>query len=133
MVSKKEQQLAFRLAISLLVVGVLCYAAFPAGTPDSPVRIMFKNMAGKVMFDHNGHRTDKGYGLSCADCHHTDWDDHSSPDACGECHGAKDGEKDGKLVIKRAEAFHQQCETCHEDYNIGPEKKEDRCSWCHAL
>ena len=133
MASEKELKLAYRLAIILLVVGILCYAAFPAGTPEQPARIMLKNMAGKVLFDHKGHTSVEGYGLSCVDCHHTDSGNDPHPEACGDCHKAESRKTEGQLVIKRFDAFHQQCESCHKDYDVGPEKEEDRCGWCHTM
>jgi hypothetical protein len=133
MASKNELQLAHGLWIILLVVGAICFLASPAETPDPPVRIMLKNMAGKVLFDHKVHTEVRGYGLSCVDCHHTNTNDDPRPDDCGECHKAEKQEKEGKMVIKRLDAFHQQCEKCHKDYDIGPEKDDDRCSWCHML
>ncbi len=63
MASEKELQLAYRLAIILLVVGVLCYAAFPASTPDPPSRIMLKNMAGKGVFSLIRHTSVAGGGV----------------------------------------------------------------------
>jgi len=133
MASVKEQQLAYRVAVILLVVGVLCYAAFPAKAPEPPARVMLKNMAGKVLFDHKSHTSDQGYGLACIDCHHTSEPDDPSPEACRECHKSENEEKDGTLVIKKQEAFHQQCETCHRDYDTGPEKEDERCNWCHHI
>jgi len=133
MASVKEQQLAYRAAIVLLVIGVLCYAAFPARTPELPARVMLKNMAGKVLFDHKSHASVQEYGLACIDCHHTSEADESSPEACRDCHKSENLETDGTLVIKRQEAFHQQCETCHKDYDIGPSREDERCSWCHLL
>jgi len=132
MASEKELQLAYRLAIVLLVVGVICFWAFPAEIPDPPTRIMLKNMAGKVLFDHKAHSVG-GYGLSCVECHHTDADNEEHPETCGACHKAESQTKEGKTVIKRQDAFHQQCEDCHKDYGIGPVKEDDRCSWCHVL
>jgi hypothetical protein len=51
MVLKKELQMAYGLAIVLFIVGVISYAAFPAKTPDRPVRLMFQSIAGNVLFD----------------------------------------------------------------------------------
>ena len=45
-------QIAYILIIVLLFVGVISYAAFPAKTPDEPIRLMYKTVAGKVLFDH---------------------------------------------------------------------------------
>ena len=52
MTSKKELLPALSLTLVLLVVGVISYAAFPAKSPDQPVRLMFKGVAGKVLFTH---------------------------------------------------------------------------------
>ncbi|MGD2009937.1 MAG: hypothetical protein PVI76_02510, partial [Desulfobacterales bacterium] len=70
--SGKELQLAYRLAITLFVVGVAGYAytAFSAKPPGEPIRVMYKTTAGKVLFDHKTHSADAGYGISCYDCHH---------------------------------------------------------------
>ncbi len=133
MASKKELQLAHRLWIILLVVGAICFLASPAVTPDPPVRIMLKNMAGKVLFDHKAHTAVEGYGLACVDCHHTTASNDPRPDGCGECHKAESRTVKDQVVIKRLDAFHQQCEKCHKDYDIGPEKDDERCSWCHML
>ncbi len=135
MVSKRELQFAYRLASVLLVVGALSYAVFSAIPPDPPARIMLKNLAGKVLFDHKAHTSVPGHGLDCIDCHHTDPDNHLMPDLCGECHKLEDEVKDGEKIIKRVDAFHQQCEDCHKDFDrdIGPMEEDDRCSWCHVM
>ncbi|MDQ1331746.1 MAG: hypothetical protein QG578_2014, partial [Thermodesulfobacteriota bacterium] len=86
MSSKKELKIAYSLAAILLVVGIISFSAFPAGTPGAPVRIMFKSLAGKVLFDHKTHVSEKGYALSCGDCHHHPEGDESSVRACGDCH-----------------------------------------------
>jgi len=49
MTSKNGQALALALAAILLVVGVVCYAAFPAKTPEEPVRLMLKTTAGSIL------------------------------------------------------------------------------------
>jgi hypothetical protein len=71
MFSKFELKLAYGLAIWLLLVGVICYAAFPPETPDQPIRLLYTPAAGKVLFDHQTHQSPTGYGISCGDCHHT--------------------------------------------------------------
>ena len=130
-------------------MGVISYAAAPAKTPDEPVRIMFKVVAGKVLFDHKTHAADSGYGLACGDCHHhPEEDEEQALISCGDCHQTpKEGEAlpqsceechepdeiEDTEMMKRADAFHSQCETCHKDGGIGPEKDEDRCAWCHFM
>ncbi len=118
MTSRNEQVLAYALAAILLVVGVVCYAAFPAKTPEEPVRLMFKTTAGKVLFDHKTHSADAGYGVACDDCHH----EGDEPVACSECH-----EPDSE--VKRSDAFHSQCKGCHEESGAGPLE----CSECHVM
>jgi hypothetical protein len=146
MTPKKELQLAYGMVIILLVVGFLSYAAFSAKTPDQPVRIMFKGVAGKVLFDHRTHTSDSGYGVSCKDCHHhPKSDEEAALMACGECHQAptadaqvpqscsdchEPDEIEGAEMSKKSDAFHSQCERCHQDVGAGPE--ENRCNWCHV-
>jgi hypothetical protein len=144
MAPNKELRLAYGLMVVLFVVGVITYAAFPAKTPDVPVRLMFKAVAGKVLFDHKTHTAASGYGLSCHDCHHHPADDdaairpcgdcHNPPEkgqqftaACAECHEPEDIE--GTEMLKRGDAFHEQCIGCHKEYGAGAVK----CSECHVL
>ena len=141
MSSKKKLHLAYGLAVIFLVLGVLCYAAFPAKTPDKPVRLMFQCAAGKVLFDHKIHLGD--YDLGCTDCHHHNEEDESSLRACGECHFGQDMAADSKTceqchepdevsaeeVLQRTDAFHMQCIGCHKESEAGPEE----CAACHIM
>jgi hypothetical protein len=144
MTSKKELQLAYGLIIVLFIVGVLSYAAFSVKTPDQPVRLMFKSVAGRVLFDHKTHTDDSGYGISCKDCHHHPEEDETDFRACGDCHSAlPEGETfpeactdchgldeiEGTEMMKKADAFHSQCIDCHKDNEAGPEE----CASCHVL
>ncbi|MCD4763408.1 MAG: cytochrome c family protein [Desulfobacterales bacterium] len=126
MKSNKELQIAYGLAIILLVVGVLSYSAFSAKTPDQPVRLMFKCVAGKILFDHKTHTVESGYGFSCSDCHHNLEEGETDPQACGECHEPESQDED---VPGRADAFHTQCIGCHNEAGAGPEK----CELCHVM
>lgn len=121
--SKKEQKFAVALAIVLLVVGGICYAAFPVTAPETPVRTMFKTNAGKVLFTHNNHSAD--YGASCADCHHHYEEDESSVKSCSECH-----EKEISQNVPKS------CLDCHEPSgpHHDPEEREGEytCADCHA-
>ena len=109
MKSNKELQIAYGLAIILLVVGVLSYTAFSAKAPEQPVRLMFKCVAGKILFDHKTHTDESGYSISC-----------------GECHEAKSEDED---MPSRSDAFHSQCIDCHKEGGAGPEK----CASCHVM
>jgi len=149
MTLKKELKLAYCLAIILLVVGVISYAAFPAKAPEDPVRVMYKVVAGKVLFDPKTHTAESAYGLSCSDCHHhpeepeedqtanvscdichqTLEKDQNWPESCLDCHEAEDLEE--SEMTKKSDAFHSQCESCHQEVEAGPE--EERCNWCHVM
>lgn len=121
MTSKNEQVLAFALGAVLLLVGIVCYAAFPQETPEEPVRLMFKTTAGKVLFDHKTHMADEGYGVACDDCHHEEQEDSSS--CSGEdCHGP-----DSDVTI--SDAIHGKCKGCHEEGGAGPVE----CAACHVM
>lgn len=127
MFSKTELKLAYGVAVWLLVVGTICYAAFPQKAPEEPLRLMYTVAAGNVLFNHKVHTYETGYGLSCEDCHHELLDGESDiPQPCGECHDPTEGDEE---VPKRADAFHLQCINCHEDFEAGPAD----CTGCHAL
>ncbi len=121
---KKERTIAYCLAAVMLVVGVVCYAAFPPKNPDEPIRIMLKSTGGNVLFDHKEHFHESGYGFACDECHHDIENEGDKPAACGTCHLVDDDED----AIKRSDAFHTQCITCH-DEGGGPVE----CAQCHAM
>ena len=120
MTSKKEVQIATLLAIVLFVTGIVCYAAFPPPSPEEPIRLMFQNAAGKVLFGHTEHMN---YDLSCVDCHHNIEDDEIYN--CSECHDSV-GDED---MPGRTDAFHTQCIGCHEEAGAGPVD----CNSCHDI
>ena len=127
MFSKKELMLAYGVAVCLLVIGAISYAAFPLKAPDEPLRLMFDVAAGNVLFNHKIHTVEEGYGLSCGECHHTlSEDEYADAQSCSECHELDEGDEE---VPKRADAFHLQCINCHKDYEAGPME----CTGCHAL
>jgi hypothetical protein len=148
MTPKKELQIAYGLIIVFFIVGVISYAAFPAKTPDEPIRVMYKTVAGKVLFDHKTHYAESGYGLACKECHHHPEEPENEEDAllkCGYCHQVPAKDKaypescldchepedlEDSEVMKKSDAFHSQCESCHQDVEAGP--KEERCTWCHV-
>jgi Zn finger protein HypA/HybF involved in hydrogenase expression len=129
MFSKKELMLAYGVAVCLLIIGAVSYAAFPLKAPKEPLRMMFDVAAGKVLFDHKTHTSELGYGLSCEDCHHELLDDeYDEATACGECHDPEEGDED---MPKRADAFHLQCMGCHQEFEAGP--REEECALCHVM
>ena len=146
MISKQKMKVVFCLMVYLLVVGVLCYAAFPVSAPEEPMRIMYKVTAGKVLFDHYSHTSESAYGLSCWDCHHHILDDDAALIACGECHATNEDttqpleicsdchepdEFEDWQTMKRSDAFHKQCSECHQAFEAGPIDSE--CESCHIM
>ena len=144
----QDQKFAFVLAIILLIVGIFSYAvgALSAKPAEVPMWLMLKAVAGNVLFHHQTHADDNGYGIACLDCHHHPQEEDADAQACGachspagdlesvqdtclECHSAEDYED--IEPVKRGAAFHQQCIGCHEELGIGPGEKS--CNACHAL
>jgi len=122
--NKALKTIAYCMAAAFLLIGVVCYAAFEKEAPENPIRIMFKNTGGNVLFDHKTHFSENGYAIECVDCHHDIENEGDTPAACSECHG-EDGEDAPKLV----DVLHQQCKECHDESGGGPVK----CAECHAL
>lgn len=143
MSSKKERDIAIGLAVVLLIVGVMCYGAFPAKKPDQPIRVFYRTLGGKVLFDHKAHADESGYGVACSDCHHHPEGDEAANRACGTCHPKASGQElsqtclechdkdevESTEMMKRADSFHKQCAGCHEQNDSGPKGQE--CSLCH--
>jgi len=144
MISKKMMKVVYGLMVYCLVVGVLCYAAFPVSPPEEPVRMMFKVTAGKVLFDHYTHTSETAYGLSCLDCHHCLQDNDTTPVACGECHYSAEhsmqapgiwsdclepNQIEDTQIMKRSDAFHAGCIECHQAFEAGPIE----CASCHIM
>lgn len=146
MTSLKHRKRAYYLAGVFLVVGAICYAAFPVKAPEQPIRVMFKAVSGNVLFDHKAHLSETGYGIACKECHHHPQEDEADLRACKACHHVPpEGEKvpsacldchdatevEDTEIIKSSDAFHRQCAGCHLDFGAGP--KEQECSSCHVL
>ncbi len=122
--NKKFQTIAYCMAAVFLLVGVVCYAAFEKKAPETPIRIMFKNTGGNVLFDHKIHASEEGYAIDCVDCHHDIEEEGDMPAACSECHL-----EDGEDAPKRVDVLHEQCKGCHDEGGSGPVD----CGGCHAM
>lgn len=149
MISKKHRMIMYGVAVQLLIVAIVAYAAFPVSKPEEPLRLVYHTNAGEVLFDHQAHASIKGYALACADCHHEHGGEEIDPVACGLCHpprqaGSKfpefcldchtdESEFENPDTIKRADAFHTQCIGCHEQYGKGPQSGSTQCAKCHVL
>jgi hypothetical protein len=149
MTSKKHRMIMYGVAIQLLLIAIVCYAAFPIETPQEPIRLMYHTNAGKVLFDHQTHASVKGYALECSDCHHSHGGEEIEPVSCGLCHATESENKtfpqfcfdchgdaseiENPDTMKRSDAFHKQCIQCHEQYGAGPQSGPTYCSKCHVL
>jgi hypothetical protein len=149
MISKKHRLIVYGVSVQLLLVAIVCYAAFPVRAPHEPLRLMYHTNAGKVLFDHQTHATVKGYALACNDCHHLHGDEEIEPVSCGMCHPPRPkgaavpesclechedaAEIENPKIMKRSDAFHKQCIGCHEQYGKGPQSGSEQCSKCHVL
>ncbi len=135
MTSKKHRLIVYGVTVPLLLVAIVCYAAFPVEAPQEPIRLMYQTNAGKVLFDHQTHTSVKGYGLDCFDCHHHPPDEEEAligcgnchmpkpeegvvPESCLECHEASDVE-DSEYPA-HATALHSKCTDCHLAFGSGP-------------
>jgi len=128
MTNNKKPKLAYCLTVILLLVGALCYAAFPVESPKDPVRKMFKTSAGKVLFSHKVHRAETGYGVACIDCHHHNEEDEESFKACGECHKTEEP----KTVPENCLECHEAAGEIEEHHSKNPDESDlHACSECH--
>ncbi len=123
MVSERQHKTALWSAVVLFFIGIVCYAAASVKTPDEPIRVMFRNVAGHILFDHKVHTDD--YGIACEDCHHNLTDKNGDEEIwrCNTCH-----KPDSEDIPKSMNAYHQ-CIDCHEDMGAGPVA----CDECHMM
>lgn len=124
MAAINQLKTAYVLAGALFLVGVIAYFVYPDKTPEQPVRMVLRNIGGNVLFNHEKHTSEEGYGIKCKECHHDMEDDESKATACGECHKPA-----GEEALRRQDAFHQNCKGCHEEGGLGPVE----CNRCHLL
>ena len=122
----KARVMVYVMGALLLVIGIVCYAAIPDDRTGDPVRIFYKSTAGAVLFDHQVHAGEDGYGFSCMDCHHDLEEEGDTPSACIECH---ETDSEDESVLKRSDAFHVQCIECHEEDGTAPTV----CTDCHVM
>lgn len=143
----------------LLAIAVAGFTA-GATEKTTPARVVMDNAGGRVIFSHKFHIEDYGLEctdchhddieaetyLACGSCHPSEFNeafrtDHPErfPDdeACLRCHYdtptetlSDDDRPDTDFIPLRADAFHTQCMSCHEE-NGGP-YGDDSCNDCHA-
>ena len=142
------------LLLAIMVVGIatLFISGSIIAANNFPETIKMQNEAydkhekGIVEFSHGKHVDE--YNVSCGQCHH---DDQGKPldlkkgdevQSCIECHskpGEKPKGKDAPKLSKKeeleyhAEAIHDNCITCHREFNKEKQTKAapTSCTKCH--
>lgn len=125
------------LIITVLLLGLAATGYMvPAQKQKVPVRILFKNSGGKVIFKHLRHHQD--YGIPCDKCHHERKTANNEPLPCGSCH-PESFDKD--FVRNHINSFpdNTYCVKCHHaelgklnfDHEAHEEYAEDNCQACH--
>jgi hypothetical protein len=128
MTSKNELRVAYCLMVILLLVGGICFAAFPVEKPKNPVRKMFKTSAGNVLFTHKVHHVKTGYRVACVECHHHHEEDPEDFKACGDCHTAELP----KIVPQNCLKCHDSAGKIEEHHTKTIEGEESNtCKDCH--
>ncbi|MGE4195245.1 MAG: cytochrome c3 family protein [Pseudodesulfovibrio sp.] len=124
------------LAAVILLAGAVFGYVQSGRTQPMPVRILFKNNGGKVIFSHLIHHRD--YQIECARCHHdrtgTTVTGNDKALACGSCH-PNDFNPD--FVDNHMDSFPDDsyCVRCHhmefDQLNFDHEAHKDYASDCH--
>ena len=150
----KHAKLLLALA-AVAVASMFLAAGLYAGTTVADtvkLEAPYEHTKGIIEFSHLKHSTEyknaKGAVISCGECHH---DDQGQPltdlkagddvQKCFECHsepgelkGKKaKGKSDAELIKYHANALHENCITCHKNYNKANKTKAapQTCSKCH--
>jgi hypothetical protein len=128
----------------------------PAQPQEVPVRLLFDNAGGMIVFSHVAHGRDDRFGaipcatchheskqpterpMACSSCHPADYDgpwrkEHSTaidPAFCGRCHhAAPGGLAEGWDHDAHAQDYASDCKDCHHSEDIEPAPQA--CSDCH--
>ena len=82
------RKVTYILTGTLLVLSVGGYL-LPETPEPAPNRILMKNAAGHVVFDHKTHA--EKLGISCISCHHDALAEGQAGQPCKTCHGLEFG------------------------------------------
>ena len=145
----------FPIIIMLTVLLGLAVAGYlsPEKKEKIPVRVLFKNSGGNVIFNHIFHHRD--YKIPCEKCHHERESGDHEPLPCGSCHPEafdRDYVREhirsfpdtsycvqchhaelGKLNFDHAaheDYADEDCQTCHHSPDI--EEEPQKCGNCHS-
>ncbi|WP_054649373.1 cytochrome c3 family protein [Salidesulfovibrio brasiliensis] len=156
----KSRYTPLLIILAVLAITAAVGYTLPTEAQDVPPRVILDNTGGRVIFTHQAHTEEYGFDcadchhdgigqdepISCGSCHPAAFDEtfraehqKAFPDeeACLRCHYdvpgeelAEDNRPDTDFIPTRADAFHGQCMTCHEEFG-GP-YGDDTCYDCHA-
>ncbi|MGE4292814.1 MAG: cytochrome c3 family protein [Desulfovibrio sp.] len=140
----QKRYLPITVVVCLLAAAALAGYLTPVKAQKLPVRILFQNNGGRVIFSHLRHH--KNYQIACADCHHEANSDHGQPQPanpseplpCGSCHPAS---FDKDYVAEHVNSFPDKsyCVKCHHaefgvlafDHEAHKEYASEDCQTCH--
>jgi len=146
----KKRYLPITIVTGILFLVALGGYLLPVESSGPPVRVLFENKGGKIVFNHADHIVTMDQ--ECMACHHTTGN-ALNPPACSDCHVGKFDEAfaashqetiDGKdctschhtssTIDNFSHADHENdytddCTACHHDESI--EAKPQSCSNCH--
>lgn len=126
------------IAVVLAVLLALSAAGYmtPPKKEKMPVRILFQNSGGRVIFSHLQHHRD--YGVACAKCHHEQHEDSEEALPCGSCHPQA---FDRDYIRDHINSFpdNSYCVKCHHaklgelnfDHDAHIDYAVDDCQVCH--
>ncbi len=122
MYDRIEKMLPLVFIVISLIFGIIGYSREGGG---NPLRVLFKAVAGPVVFDHRTHL--ESYDLKCNECHH-DLDGGAIDWQCRNCHSNKDERNNINCGIDQVHKFciGVNCVDCHKKMG-----REDECASCH--
>ncbi|WP_432735301.1 cytochrome c3 family protein [Maridesulfovibrio sp. FT414] len=156
----KNRYIPITFIVAVCMIAAVAGFLFPPAVQENPARVVMDNSGGRVIFTHFTHAGEYGYEcatchhddigqdrpIPCGSCHPAAFDakfraEHQknfpNTEACLRCHDevptgplAEEDRPDKDNIPLRADAFHGQCMSCHE--NDGGPYGPDSCYECHA-
>lgn len=143
------------IAILTAILGLAALTGYilPAKSETPPVRLLFENKGGKVIFTHADHAAYEGD--QCGTCHHTSGEEQSPPKCsschvkkfddtfkeshpdiidtryCASCHHPKASISNFDHDLHAMDLTGEDCQACHHTEDIEPEPQA--CSNCHEF
>ncbi len=156
----KNRYIPITAIVVVLSIAAAAGFLMPPASQEVPARVVMDNSGGRVIFTHLYHTEDYGFAcadchhdeigqdtpIACGSCHPPAFDEKfraehqknfPTEEACLRCHYdtpeaplAEEDKPDTDFIPTRADAFHGQCMSCHEE--MGGPYGDDTCYECHA-